>query len=259
MPAGSGRTTAGLAAAGLLCLAAGARADGYPDCPAVFEDLTGVATWYAADGTGACSFDASPDLMVTAVALPDWAGSAHCGQCLEVWGPEGHIVVRVVDQCPECPSGHLDLSYQAFDAIADPNTGVIPIAFRSIECPVTGTISVQQKDGSNVWWLALQVRDARYAVAGMEVRQNGSATWQAMPRQDYNYFLITATGSGLSLPLDLRITDLHGHVVVENDLITAVVPGEVEPGTTQFPACAGIFLDGFENQTLAPFWASAAH
>jgi expansin (peptidoglycan-binding protein) len=155
--------SATLAAVTALGLAgAGVRADGYPDCPTVFTALAGVATWYAADGTGACSYDASNDLMVTAVALPDWAGSAHCGQCLEVWGPSGHIVVRVVDQCPECPSGHLDLSYQAFDAIADPNTGVIPIAFRSIECPVAGNLALRQKEGSNVWWFAVQPRDTRY-------------------------------------------------------------------------------------------------
>jgi expansin (peptidoglycan-binding protein) len=249
------RSAAALAAA--ICCFSGppARADGVPDCPAVFTDLAGVATFYDADGTGACMFDVDPGRRVTAVALPDWAGSAHCGQCLEVWGPLGRVVVRVVDQCPECPSGHLDLSAEAFAAIADPLLGVVPIAFRSIECPVAGNLAVRQKEGSNAWWLALQVRDHRYAVAQVEVRENGSSVWQTMARQDYNYFLVES-GSGLSLPLDLRITDLHGHVAVENDIVTAVAPGEVEPGTTQLPACSGIFLDGFETGTLAPLWSS---
>jgi expansin (peptidoglycan-binding protein) len=234
------------------------RADGVPGCPALFTDLTGVATFYDADGSGACSFDTAVDLMVTAVAAPDWAGSLHCGRCLEVWGPEATIVVRVVDLCPECPSGHLDLSAEAFDVIADPVQGVVPIAFRSIPCPVAGPLAVRQKEGSNPWWLALQMRDHRHAVASVEVRENGSSTWQSLGRESYNYFVVTSSaGGGLGLPIDLRVTDVHGHVVTEADLIGGVTPGAVTLGTTQFPACAGIFLDGFEGGTLAPLWSGA--
>lgn len=240
----------------LLLSAPALLADGVPDCPAVFLDLDGVATFYDADGTGNCGFDVAPDRMVTAVADPDWAGSLHCGRCLEVWGPEATIVVRVVDRCPECPTGHLDLSAEAFDLIAEPAQGIVPVAFRSVPCPVGGPLSIRQQEGSNPWWLSLQVRDHRHAVASVELRENGASTWQPMPRASYNYFVATSA-SGFAFPLDLRLTDVHGGVVVETDLITAAVPGQVTSGTTQFPACSGIFVDGFETGTAAPLWSQA--
>lgn len=240
--------------AGLLHASVPVAADGVPDCPAVFEALDGVATYYAADGGGNCSFAPSSDLLVTAVAAPDWAGSAQCGRCLEVWGPEGRIVVRVVDQCPECAAGHLDLSASAFDLIADPVQGIVPVSFRSIDCPVTGNVTVHQKDGVNVWWFAVQVRNARYGIASIELRENGSAIWQAMARQDYNYFLLTS-GPGLAFPVALRITDVHLHQIVEN--VVTVIPDGDTPGAHQLPRCSGLFVDGFETATVAPWWSSA--
>lgn len=258
MPARRSRPTAFAGALLALAGAGLARADGVPDCPAQFLDLTGVATFYDADGSGACSFDATADRMVTAVAAPDWAGSLECGRCLEVWGPEATIVVRVVDLCPECPSGHLDLSAEAFDLIADPVQGIVPIAFRSIPCPVTGPLAVRQKEGSNPWWLGLQIRDHRHAVAAVELRENGASAWRSLGRESYNYFIATAGGGGLAFPIDVRVTDVHGHQVTENDLLGAVTPGLVTPGTTQFPACAGIFLDGFEGGALTPLWSERA-
>lgn len=235
-----------------------AAADAVPDCPAVFQELTGVATYYAADGTGNCSFDAELTPLVAAVAAPDWNGSAQCGRCLRVWGPDGVVEVRVVDQCPEFPAGHLDLSAEAFEIIADPLAGIVPISFRSIECAGSAPLAVRQKEGSNPWWWALQVRSHRYAIAVVEIRQNGSPTWTAMARQDYNYFLVTASGDGIDFPVDLRVTDIHGHVVQEDDVLGLVTPGLVTPPDAQLQRCAGIFLDGFETGTLAPHWTLTA-
>lgn len=248
------------AALGLLLANAPLRADGFPGCPAVYEDSTGTATFYLeADGTGACSFDASPDPMITAISALDWSDALHCGRCLRVWGPEGSIVVKVVDQCPECPSGHLDLSPAAFDAIADPLVGQVPIAFRSVPCEVAGNLSIKQKEGSNDWWLALQVRDARYAVASVELREDGSALWQPLPRQSYNYFLWQTAGLPVALPADLRITDVHGRSIVEDDVVAgAVTPGLVTTGAHQLPVCDVLLLDGFEGGAPAPLWTSAA-
>jgi expansin (peptidoglycan-binding protein) len=242
-----GTVLAGIWAGSLL-------ADAVPDCPASFEDFDGVATYYTGDGGGNCSFAPSADVMYTAVAAPDWAGSAECGRCLEVWGPEARIVVRVVDQCPECPSGHLDLSPEAFDLIADPIQGIVPVSFRSIPCPVTGNVVIHQKDGVNVWWFAVQIRHHRYAIATVELRAAGSAIWQHMARQDYNYFLLTS-GPGLAFPVDLRITDVHQHAILES--VAAVAPEGDTAGAHQFPRCAGLFVDGFESATAAPWWSDS--
>ncbi len=236
-------------AAGVTALLATPAAGNAPYCPVSFAGIDGVATYYDANGSGNCSFDPSADFMVTAVAAPDWAWSAQCGRCLEVWGPEARVVVRVVDQCPGCPAHHLDLSAQAFDLIADPLQGIVPISFRTVPCPVTGNVVIKQKDGVNVWWFAVQVRNHRYAIASIELRQTGLASWQSMARQDYNYFLLTSA-SGLLFPVELRITDVHQHQIVET--VASVAPDSETPGANQFLLCDGLFIDGFESSISAP-------
>src|SRR5689334_8902065 len=88
-------------------------------CSAIPADESGDGTYYDATGAGNCSFDATPDdLMVAAMNAPDYASAAWCGGCVEVTGPIGTVTVRIVDQCPECQKGSLDLSPQAFEKIA---------------------------------------------------------------------------------------------------------------------------------------------
>jgi hypothetical protein len=52
-------------------------------------------------------------LNVAAMDQPEWNGSDVCGECVAIDGPKGSVTVRIVDLCPECEMGHLDLSQQA--------------------------------------------------------------------------------------------------------------------------------------------------
>ncbi|HLE51108.1 MAG TPA: expansin EXLX1 family cellulose-binding protein, partial [Anaerolineales bacterium] len=90
----------------------------------------GIATYYAATGAGACSFDPSPqDLMVAAMNAEQYDNAAVCGAYLYVTGPQGAVTVRIVDLCPECQAGHLDLSREAFAQIAELPQGRVPITW----------------------------------------------------------------------------------------------------------------------------------
>ncbi len=198
------------------------------------EMHSGEGTYYGADGSGNCSFDAAPgDPLVAAMNHTDYAGSAACGACVEVVGPDATIVVRVVDQCPECPAGDIDFSEAAFARIADPKLGRVPITWRYASCPVTGNLRYRFKEGSSQWWTAVQVRDHRNAIATFEVRKGGA--WQAVSRADYNYFIDEA-GMGPG-PFDFRVTDVEGNVV-EDLGVPLMEAGEVA-GAGQFPACGG--------------------
>ena len=193
----------------------------------------GEATYYDADGSGNCSFDASPaDLMVAALNAPDYAGAAWCGACLAVTGPMGDIVVRVVDQCPGCKHGDLDLSAQAFARIAPISAGRVAIAWHEVACPVSGPITYLRKDGSNAFWTAIQIRNHRYAIDTLEARGTGGS-YQAIARADYNYF-VAPDGLGTG-PYALRVTDVHGHVLEDG----AISLGDAasRPGAAQFPSC----------------------
>ena len=127
-------------------------------CESVPADVSGEGTYYNADGTGNCSFDASPaDLMVAALNAADYQSAALCGACLAVTGPSGSVTVRVVDQCPGCKHGDLDLSPQAFQKLSPLAAGRIPITWHQVACDVTGPIAYHFKDGANAYWTAIAV------------------------------------------------------------------------------------------------------
>jgi expansin (peptidoglycan-binding protein) len=95
---------------------------------------TGEATYYDADGTGACGFPKSNDFMVAAMNGAQYS-KAICGKCVEVTGPLGTVVVRIVDLCPGCKKGDLDLSQTAFQKIAKLSAGRVKITWHYVSCP----------------------------------------------------------------------------------------------------------------------------
>lgn len=201
-----------------------------PDTGNSFPTQSGKITYYDADGSGNCGFDASPsDLMVAAMNDVEYAGSQVCGACVAVTGPKGTIVVRIVDRCPECQKGHLDLSKEAFAKLADLALGVVPVTWKFVACNVSGPIRYKFKEGSNQWWSAIQVRNIRYAVTKLEAKKSGS--WVTIPRESYNYF-VYASGLGVG-PYDLRVTDVLGHVLTDTGIAFKV--GQEVPGAAQFP------------------------
>ena len=204
------------------------------DCDGTFASHVGVATFYRwANGGGNCSFDPTPnDLMVAAINHVDYAGSAVCGASVAITGPQGRVTVRIVDQCGDCPEGHIDLSPQAFAQIADTSLGIVPIKWRYVAAAVQGNIIYHFKDGSNQWWTAVQIRNHRYPVARFEYLTS-QGTYKSVRREEYNYFVEPA-GMGPG-PYMFRVTDIHGHVLVDNG-IPHLENGNVA-GMNQFPLC----------------------
>jgi len=191
---------------------------------------SGEATYYAATGAGACMFDPSPnDLMVAALNAPDWSGSAWCGACARVDGPMGTITVRIVDLCPECQTGDLDLSPEAFEQIAPIEQGRVGIDWTYVSCNVTGPVEYRYKDGTNPWWTAVQVLNHALPIASLEWSADGSAFHPAT-RQDYNYFL-DASGFGDN-PISVRISAVDGQTLT--DALPRPQELLVTPGEAQF-------------------------
>jgi expansin (peptidoglycan-binding protein) len=225
-----------LALALLLTVACHSAADSPPSGgsapgPAVFlgEPQSGEGTYYDADGSGNCMFDKSPgDLDVAAMNAAQYAGSALCGACAHVTGPKGEVTVRIVDQCPGCKKGDLDLHPQAFDKIGEHSAGRIPITWNLVACAVTGNVSYRYKEGSSQWWTAIQVRNHRLPITKLELRKNGA--WGAIQREPYNYF-VDAGGAGPG-PVTVRITALDGQTL--EDSIAPASSGSVVSGAAQF-------------------------
>lgn len=168
----------------------------------------GVATFYGTDGTGACLYDASSDVMTGAMNTADYESSKACGAYVLVRAANGAAVtVRITNECPgDCAPGQIDLSAQAFAKLAAPSAGRIPITWQLLSPGTSQTVSLRYKTGSTQYWCGLQVIGHRNPVARLELRTSGGG-WRALPRADYNYFL-AEDGGGCGGAV--RITDIYG-------------------------------------------------
>lgn len=207
----------------------GGGADSSSSAPPLGQDQHGDGTYYGATGAGACSFDATPtDLDVAAMNAPQYAGSAVCGECVAITGPKGGVTVRIVDLCPECKSGDLDLSQEAFAKIADVSAGRVKITWHVVPCAVTGNVAYRFKEGSSQYWTAIQVRNHKLPIAKLEWQKQG--VWQDVARESYDYFVV-AGGVGTGA-ISLRLTAIDGQTLV--DTLPGVLDAMVVSGASQF-------------------------
>lgn len=83
-------------------------------------------------GMGACGQHSSSSDMITAISKSIWDGGAHCGKSAKVCkaSDKSHCVtVKIVDECPSCSAGSLDLSPAAFKGLADLSVGEVKITW----------------------------------------------------------------------------------------------------------------------------------
>lgn len=204
-----------------------------PPAPPLGEPQTGEATYYDANGSGNCSFDPSPqDLMVAALNTTDYAGSQACGACLSVAGPNGTVVVRVVDRCPGCKKGDVDLSESAFAKIAPLSRGRVPITWRTVACNVQGPVAYRIKEGSSKFYTAIQVRNHKVPVEKLEYQRAGA--YVDVPRLSYNFFVADKGVGDQPSGLKIRVTAVNG-AVLEDTLPGTITPATTVQGKAQFP------------------------
>jgi expansin (peptidoglycan-binding protein) len=200
--------------------------------PAANPVYRGEATYYYTTGGGACSFGPSPDdLMVAAMNSVQYDNAAMCGAYVQVTGPKGAVTVRIVDLCPGCGAGDLDLSQEAFGQIAELGQGRVPITWQVVSPALSGPIAYHFMASSNEWWTAVQIRNHRNSVARLEY-QRAEGEWVTVPRTSWNYFVQTSPGMGPG-PYTLRVTDIYGNVLTDHG-IPHVAGGTVN-GSGQFP------------------------
>ncbi|MEV8544645.1 expansin EXLX1 family cellulose-binding protein [Streptomyces sp. NPDC051572] len=167
----------------------------------------GVATFYDADGGGACLYDPSGDVMTGAMNTADYESSKACGAYVLVHAAGGAtITVRITNECPgDCAPGQIDLSAQAFAKLAAPSAGRIPITWNLASPSTSDTISIRYKTGSTRYWCGIQAIGHRNPLARLEVGVGSG--WRQLERTDYNYF-ISEDGSGCGGAI--RLTDIYG-------------------------------------------------
>jgi expansin (peptidoglycan-binding protein) len=168
--------------------------------------------------------------MYAAMNYPQFGNADFCGAYINVTGPQGSVIVRIVDMCPECQYGDIDMSPEAFAQIAEISQGRVPISWQQVSYPLEGPIVYHFKDGSNQWWTAVQVRNHRNPIIKLEYRTN-NGSWVTVPRTTYNYF-VESSGMGPG-PYSFRVTDVFGYTLLDNG-IPHIEDGTVS-GSSQFP------------------------
>jgi expansin len=191
---------------------------------------SGEGTFYGATGEGSCGYPASPgNLDVAALNTAQWDTARYCGMCVQVNGPKGAITVRVVDSCPTCKRGDLDLSESAFTKLADRSVGRIPITWKAVPCAVSGAVRYVTKDGSSKYWTAIQVRNHRIPVESLEIETTTGMV--KAERQSWNYFVLPK-GNGKDGAFKVKLTATTGTVL--QDTLPSPDGGKSYSGTANF-------------------------
>jgi expansin (peptidoglycan-binding protein) len=204
------------------------------DCPDT-ELFTGDATYYElGDNPVNCSYpiDSLPPYYA-ALNGPQYGAADLCGACILAEGPNGSIELLIVDQCPGCAMGDIDLSPAAFEQIAALEDGRVDVSWRVVPCSdAPPSIGYRFKEGSSQWWTAIQVVGHRTPLASLEYQRDGA--WIDVPRLDYNYF-VADPGMGPG-PFVLRVTDVFGNTM-QNSNIELIPDESIVPGAGNFPGC----------------------
>ncbi|EQC38043.1 hypothetical protein SDRG_04473 [Saprolegnia diclina VS20] len=189
------------------------------------ETFEGDGTSYvlSAPRHGNCNLMWTPPLATTnyaALNAPQWANLAHCGRCARVrcidsrCNSTASALVMLVDQCPECKHGDLDLSPKVFREITGQDATRLQVAWSFERCPVEDTRAhVCLKNGANPFWMAVQPVNVDTGV--QRVRVNGFVT--EMLSSCY-YFRAIAGSAQIPLAnMDVELTFLNGstmHILI---------------------------------------------
>jgi hypothetical protein len=197
--------------------------------------VSGIATHYVLQGLPNCSYPSPPaDGLFVAMPPDEYASAAGCGGYLEVHGPDGSVRVEVIDQCPDCGAGHIDLSEAAFSALAPLNAGLIDVTYQHVASPpLPGPVSLRVKEGSSQYWLALLAMSTGNPLASVQVEGESGGGWHDLVRASYNYW-VAQSGAGTG-PFTVRLTDTAGHVITVHGITLS--PGVVQDtGTWMYSA-----------------------
>lgn len=212
--------------------------------------------WFSGEGTqyggvaggegGNCGIPVSDgDFYHCAMNHIQYDSSAACGACVRVLGPKGEITLKVVDRCPECLHGDIDLSTDAFTQLAELKDGRIPIKWRFVPCNTKEDIKIFYAEGTSPYYFKAQFRGFRHALSKVEYqKQDGS--FIPIHREMYNYFVMMDgidEDKSKCGPYTFRLTAVTGESVIIKD--AAYIEGGEVATRAQFkesdcPDCSGI-------------------
>lgn len=194
-----------------------------------------ATTTYYTPGLGYCTLP-TPDTPVYVVAVSPalYDTALGCGACMQISSSRGTIIGQVGDLCPSCTGYNLDISADA-SLLLDSIQGITPIQWRYVGCPVSGPVKFVYQ-GSNPYYIKVQVRNHRYPINKLEVRGN-SGVFMQLPKTEDNFFSSTWPSGPENGPYDFRITNILGDTILETGIPLLTNNDSVFTGTNQFAVC----------------------
>ncbi|KAF1322090.1 Expansin protein 5, partial [Globisporangium splendens] len=211
--------------------------------PAHAQSFTGDGTAYTlgAVSQGNCNFMASAADAATnyaAINQAQWDNLKNCGRCAQVSCvddacPDKSVseIVHIVDRCPECKQGDLDLSPTVFKKITGSSPSRLKISWKFVDCPNPGKLQYCLKSGSNPYFVAIQPANAGSGIASMKI--NGQST--TMVDSAFYYVLQSTAPVDLSA-VKVSLTSTSGATVDETVSLSV---GSCTAGKSQFGGSSG--------------------
>ena len=157
--------------------------------------------------------------------------SRYCGACAEVSNGGNSVIVTIIDECPmdsnqACaanPSGHLDLSVQAFNALGFSTGNPSGTTWKFVPCPVEGNVVVRIKSGNSneIYIENVLTPIAKVSMNGQEAQRTSYGAWHF--DQDIS------AGASLSL------TDMAGRSITVT--VSSTSQNQNQDTNQQFPDC----------------------
>lgn len=231
-------------------------AGGAAGSPASGPVMRGRAYFYnPGDGDGSCSFGPLPAAgLYASVGPAQYAGGAACGSYLDVTGPDGTVRAEVVDLCPGCSGGGLDMSEAAFGRVASTAAGTAEVSYRVVRDPrLPGPLELRLAQTASPGWLAVQVLNTGNPLRSVQVTWPG-ARWKRLVLSSDDYWAAPA-GAGPG-PFRFRVTDTAGHRAVLTGI--RLLPGSVQQARVRMYTAAAAGQPGPAAHGVRPGQAGTA-
>jgi len=205
------------------------------------QQQSGDGTYYGQSTSGACGFSnlyppfvSSNNMISVALNGNQYIEdnlSEGCGVCIQMQGTGSGSgsnpisttprLVFVHDACFGCSTGDIDLGIDG--------DGRWKITWKAVPCPVGNSPFYYKFQGSNPWYLKLQI--VGHSVPVHSVSALIDNTYKTMSRTSDNFWVLSP-GKETPFPLKIQITSSSGEV--QTDSISSLTNDVLIPGNVQF-------------------------
>lgn len=168
---------------------------------------------------GSCSFKKGIPMNKdygVAMNSVQYDNSLSCGSCVSMTYNGNTIIGTVVDICPECKYGDLDLFTLAYKDLLKRDPGRFKGEWEYINCPVSGNIKLTI-DEVNYYWLNIRPENFKCGISKLFINLNNN--WIEMTRDDKRMMGLNFIYNGfISGDIKFRIVNKYNEIRESNTI-----------------------------------------